>query len=105
MDDIHKLYNRVSARLPTMCECGIVSVQYVTKVVNVLGRCRGGLVDMAKCQLCGKKPSFGNNVSHAKNRTRRTWKPNVQKTTMTFGGVQMQVKLCTRCMRTMAKAR
>jgi len=59
---------------------------------------------MAKCQLCGKKPSFGNNVSHAKNRTRRTWKPNIQKTTVTLGdGVQKQLKLCTRCMRTMAK--
>lgn len=34
---------------------------------------------MAKCALMGKKPSFGNNVSHANNRTRRTWRPNVHK--------------------------
>ena len=61
---------------------------------------------MAKCEICGKKPSFGNNVSHAKNRTRRTWKPNIQKATLLRGdGVQVQVKLCTRCLRTMSKTR
>lgn len=61
---------------------------------------------MAKCQFCGKTPAFGNNVSHANNRTRRMWKPNVQKTTITMeGGVQVQVKICTRCLRTMSKTR
>ena len=31
------------------------------------------------CQVTGKKPLKGNNVSHAKNRTRRTFKPNLHK--------------------------
>ncbi len=61
---------------------------------------------MAKWEICDKKPSFGKNVSHAKNRTRRTWKPNIQKTTLTLdGGIQVQMKVCTRCMRSLAKAR
>jgi large subunit ribosomal protein L28 len=61
---------------------------------------------MAKCQLCGKKPSFGNNVSHAHNLTRRMWKPNIQKATLTLdGGISVQVKLCTKCLRTASKAR
>ena len=30
------------------------------------------------CDVCGKGTLFGNNVSHAKNRTRRTWVPNLQ---------------------------
>ena len=29
------------------------------------------------CQLTGKTTMFGNNVSHANNRTKRTFKPNV----------------------------
>ena len=29
------------------------------------------------CQITGKRPMFGNNVSHAKNRTKRTFKPNI----------------------------
>ncbi len=60
---------------------------------------------MAKCQLCGKAPSFGNNVSFSQNRTRRMWKPNIQKTTMLVGGVKVQLKLCTRCLRTSQKSR
>jgi large subunit ribosomal protein L28 len=33
---------------------------------------------MAKvCQVTGKKPMSGNNVSHAKNRTRRRFEPNL----------------------------
>ena len=61
---------------------------------------------MAKCQLCGKKPSFGNNVSHAHNLTRRMWKPNIQKATLTLdGGVSVQMKICTKCLRTVSKAR
>ncbi len=31
------------------------------------------------CQVTGKKPQAGNNVSHAKNRTRRTFEPNLHK--------------------------
>jgi large subunit ribosomal protein L28 len=30
------------------------------------------------CEICGKGPSTGNTVSHANNRTRRRWKPNLQ---------------------------
>jgi large subunit ribosomal protein L28 len=29
------------------------------------------------CQVTGKKPMSGNNVSHAKNRTRRRFEPNL----------------------------
>lgn len=35
-----------------------------------------------KCQVTGKKIMFGNNVSHANNKTRRTFLPNVQDTTL-----------------------
>lgn len=38
------------------------------------------LIKMTKiCQVTGKKPLRGNNVSHAKNRTKRTFQPNVHK--------------------------
>ncbi len=30
------------------------------------------------CQVTGKRPMSGNNVSHAKNRTRRRFLPNLQ---------------------------
>lgn len=31
------------------------------------------------CQVTGKRPSFGNNVSHSKRATRRRWNPNIQR--------------------------
>ncbi len=35
---------------------------------------------MAKvCEICGKGPVFGHNVSHANNKTRKVWHPNLHK--------------------------
>ncbi|HEU0118653.1 MAG TPA: 50S ribosomal protein L28 [Alphaproteobacteria bacterium] len=30
------------------------------------------------CSVSGKKPTFGNKVSHANNKSRRRWQPNLQ---------------------------
>ena len=35
-----------------------------------------------RCELTGKGPMSGNNVSHAKNRTRRRFLPNLQDVTL-----------------------
>jgi large subunit ribosomal protein L28 len=31
------------------------------------------------CQVTGRKPSFGNSISHSHRKTRRRWDPNIQK--------------------------
>jgi large subunit ribosomal protein L28 len=59
---------------------------------------------MAMCEKCGKTKQSGNNVSHSNVHTKRLFRPNIQKTTMLVNGTPKQVKLCTRCLRTMAKA-
>lgn len=52
------------------------------------------------CEICGKGPSTGNNVSHAHNKTRRRWLPNLQNVRMaTAGGGSVRVRVCTRCIR------
>lgn len=33
----------------------------------------------AHCQVTGRKPSFGNSVSHSHRRTSRRWSPNIQR--------------------------
>ena len=35
----------------------------------------------AHCQVTGRTTSFGNTVSHSHRRSRRTWKPNIQRKT------------------------
>lgn len=58
---------------------------------------------MAKCDICGKTPSFGHHVSHSNVRTRRQWKPNIQKVIIVKGGKPQRVTVCTRCLRTLSK--
>ena len=56
---------------------------------------------MAKrCDVCGKGPQFGNNVSHANNKTRRRFNPNLQsiRVQQPTGGETRQ-KVCTRCLK------
>ncbi len=43
----------------------------------------------------------GHNVSHAKNRTRKVFKPNLHPAKMTVDGTTMRVRLCTKCLRTL----
>jgi large subunit ribosomal protein L28 len=55
---------------------------------------------MAKCDLCGKAPSFGNNVSHANNKSRKMWKPNVQRVKAVVGnGTVRHIRACTACLK------
>ena len=35
----------------------------------------------AHCQVTGRRPGFGNAVSHSHRRTRRRWDPNIQRKT------------------------
>lgn len=58
---------------------------------------------MAKCEMCGKKPMSGHNVSHSMRHTKRKWQPNVQKVSVFKDGKVQKMKLCTRCIRTLSK--
>ncbi len=54
---------------------------------------------MASCVACGKKKTVGNNVSHANNKTKRQFMPNLQRTKIeTARGVRKEY-VCTRCLR------
>jgi large subunit ribosomal protein L28 len=56
---------------------------------------------MAKvCEICGKGPMTGNNVSHAHNKTKRRWLPNLKNVKMASdGGNKKRMRVCTRCIR------
>jgi large subunit ribosomal protein L28 len=52
-----------------------------------------------RCYTCDKGVAFGNNVSHANNKTRRTWKPNLQVVRVVGPeGKIVKVKVCMRCL-------
>ena len=56
-----------------------------------------------KCDLCGKTPIYGHNVSHSKRRTNRDWAPNIQPHRLMFGGQMVRLNICSRCLRTYDK--
>ena len=55
-----------------------------------------------RCQISGKGVLTGNNVSHANNRTRRRFLPNLQDTSLLSDilGSSVRMRLCTRAIRT-----
>ncbi len=55
---------------------------------------------MAKrCEICGKGPVVGRNISHAHNVTARRFEPNLQTVRAVIGGTTKRVRVCTRCLR------
>ena len=51
------------------------------------------------CTLCGKGETSGFNVSHSHRKTKRTWKPNIQKVKAQDNGSVERINVCTRCLR------
>ncbi|MFQ5419989.1 MAG: 50S ribosomal protein L28 [Anaerolineae bacterium] len=58
---------------------------------------------MAKCELCGKGPMSGHNVSFSQKKTKRQFKPNVQRATINLDGRRVRKYVCTRCLKTLSK--
>jgi len=51
------------------------------------------------CEICGKKPMVGNNVSHAHNLTKRRFNPNLQRVRAMQGGRVKRISVCTNCIK------
>ncbi|MDT8340743.1 MAG: 50S ribosomal protein L28 [Longimicrobiales bacterium] len=50
------------------------------------------------CFVCGKHPGSGNNRSHANNKSRRRWLPNLQTQKVLLpDGERRRVQVCTSC--------
>jgi large subunit ribosomal protein L28 len=52
-----------------------------------------------KCQICGKRPLVGNNVSHANNKTKKRNLPNLQKIRASVDGRTQRMLVCSRCIK------
>src|SRR6266700_3912404 len=51
------------------------------------------------CEICGKGPMTGHNVSHANNKTNRRWYPNLQRVRAVVNGTTRRLRVCTRCLK------
>ncbi len=57
----------------------------------------------SKCELTGKGKMFGHNVSFSQRRTKRVFKPNLQKKTLEIDGKKVTMNLSTQAIRTLRK--
>ncbi|MGH7582110.1 MAG: 50S ribosomal protein L28 [Gemmatimonadales bacterium] len=51
------------------------------------------------CSICKKGPMTGNHVSHANNRRKRRWFPNLQTVRVMVGNAPRRVQVCTQCLK------
>lgn len=51
------------------------------------------------CEVCGKTLQSGQNVSHANNKTKRVFRPNLQQIRIKDNGAKRKALVCTRCIR------
>lgn len=57
----------------------------------------------SKCDLTGKGKQFGHNVSFSLRRTKRVFKPNLQKKTFVVNGQKVTMNLSAHAIRTLKK--
>ncbi len=57
----------------------------------------------SKCELTGKGKQHGHNVSFSLRRTKRVFKPNLQKKTFVMDGKKVTMNLSTQAIRTLKK--
>jgi large subunit ribosomal protein L28 len=58
---------------------------------------------MAICELTGKGKMYGHNVSFSQHKTRKVFKPNIQKRTLTVNGKKVKVNISASALRTLKK--
>lgn len=51
------------------------------------------------CDLCGKRPRIGYSLSHAHNKTKKRWYPNLQEVRASQNGQTKRIRVCTSCLK------
>lgn len=51
------------------------------------------------CAICGKSSAVGHSVSKANNRTKRAFRPNLQRVRIRVNGLARRVRICTACLK------
>jgi large subunit ribosomal protein L28 len=53
----------------------------------------------ARCDICGKGPVTGHNVSHSNRKTKRRWLPNLHSMKINRNGSVRRAKVCSSCLK------
>jgi large subunit ribosomal protein L28 len=77
-------------RVPSVASLPLCTISSSWKGIRIVGK---------QCDLCGKAHNVGHNVSHANNKTKRVWNPNLQRVRHLERGAARTIYACTRCIR------
>jgi len=58
-----------------------------------------------RCDICAKGSQTGHRVSHAKNRTKRRFKPNLKTLRTKVNGKKKKLTVCTKCLKMVKSGR
>ena len=58
---------------------------------------------MAVCEITGKGKMYGHNVSFSQRKTRKVFKPNIQKRTLVINGQKIKANVSNSALRTLKK--
>jgi large subunit ribosomal protein L28 len=58
---------------------------------------------MAQCAICGKTAQSGNNVSFSNRKTKRRFRPNLQRVTVMENERLVRKVVCAKCIKTLVK--
>ncbi|NLB72823.1 MAG: 50S ribosomal protein L28 [Firmicutes bacterium] len=53
----------------------------------------------SRCDICGKEPQVGRQISHSHKVSSRRWLPNIRRVRAYVNGKTKRIKVCTRCLR------
>jgi len=59
----------------------------------------GGFFMAYRCEICGKEPWTGKQVSFSHKRSSKTWRPNIQKIRVKYGSNSRRARVCTSCIK------
>ena len=57
------------------------------------------IIVAAVCDICAKKPTFGNNRPWSRKITKRRFDPNIQRVRATINGTPKRLNVCTGCLK------
>jgi large subunit ribosomal protein L28 len=87
-----------SARMGDMTAMMAPPARTATGLCYASGRSRRYLVAY-RCEVCGKEPWVGKQVSFSHKRSSRRWLPNIQRVRVRHGSNSKRIRVCTSCIK------
>lgn len=72
-------------------------------IIVIINNNQKGKNMTSRCEITGKGKQFGHNVSLSLHRTKRVFKPNLQKKTLLINGKKKTIIACAKAIRTLKK--